>query len=532
LVLYTLFLYIGFTTGLFAQPSNDNCSTAIAITVGNGNCSSILYTNVAATSVGDPATPACWTPNSLDNTVWFTFVATTSDVEISTNFSGTLANTQLAVFSGSCGALTQLACQEDINTAGGLVHTDVILHGLTVGNTYYLMVDGNGNTTGTFGICVQQALPIGPTLPVQDCVTSQTLCNLNTISVPDGIGGVGVNQENPSCFGTPGERSSNWYTFTAGTTGTLAFTIIPNSTIDYDFAVYNTTTSCPGTEISCNWSGTTGVNGETGLGCSGVQCNPTITVTAGQTYTILIDRFTATSSAGFTLDFTGTTATVASPNPSFTATTACIGTATQFTNSTIGNYNYNWSFGDGFTSNAQNPSHTYAAAGSYTVTLLVTALPGGCQNAITHTVTVNPIPTVDAGIGGTICSGRCINLAGSTNAVGSVAPITFSNTTSYPIPDNDINGVYSPIIVSGISPAAITATSIASVCLNISHAWDEDLDIFLQCPDGTRIQLSTDNGSSFSNYTGTCFSTAAATSITSGTPPFTGTFLPEILLPY
>ncbi|WP_162128455.1 PKD domain-containing protein [Flavobacterium phycosphaerae] len=374
--LYVCLIYIGFSTGLFAQPANDACGSAIPIAVTAGSCNSTFYTNVAATTVGDPATPACWSPNSLSHSVWFSFVATLADIEISTNFSGTLANTQLAVFSGSCGSLTQIACQEDINPATGLYHTDIILHGLTVGNTYYLLVDGNGNTTGTFGICAQEALPIGPTLPVQDCITASTLCNLNSVSVPNGTGSVGVNQESPSCFGAPGERSSNWYSFTVATSGILQFAITPTSVIDYDFAVFNTSSSCPGTEISCNWSGTTGPGGVTGLGCSGPQCNPTFTVTAGQTYTILVDRFTATSSAGFTLDFTGTTATVTSPNPSFTATTACVGTPTQFTNTTNGNYTYNWTFGDGFTSTLKNPTHTYAAAGTYNATLLLTAVPG------------------------------------------------------------------------------------------------------------------------------------------------------------
>ena len=181
--LYLIVICIGFSTSLFAQPANDACASAIPLTVGTGSCSSILYTNVAATSSGDPAIPACWSPNTMNNTVWFSFVATTADIEISTNFGGTLANTQLAVYSGSCGSLTQIACQEDINTGGLLLHTDVILHGLTIGNTYYLLVDGNNNTTGTFGIRAQTALPIGPTLPVQDCATAQTLCNLNSVSV-------------------------------------------------------------------------------------------------------------------------------------------------------------------------------------------------------------------------------------------------------------------------------------------------------------------------------------------------------------
>ncbi|MGC4042083.1 MAG: PKD domain-containing protein [Flavobacterium sp.] len=522
-----LLLWVGLTTLAYAQPSNDACGSAIPITVGVGTCSSILYTNAAATSVGDPAVPACWNPASLSHSVWFSFVATSADIEISTNFGGTLANTQLAVYSGTCGSLTQIGCQENINTAGGLLHTDVILHGLTLGNTYYLLVDGNGNTTGTFGICAQQSLPVGPALPIQDCVGAQTLCGLANIVVPNGPGGVGSSTEAPSCFGAPGERSSSWYSFTAATSGNLAFTITPNSVIDYDFAIFDTTTSCPGTEVECNWDPATGATGTTGLGCTGFQCEPTLAVVAGHTYTILVDRYTATSAAGFTMSFAGTTASFASPNPTFTATTACLGTPTQFTNTTNGNFTYNWNFGDGFTSNLENPTHTFTTSGPQNVTLLLTAVPGGCQNAITQVVNVTPIPTVDAGIGGNVCPGNCITLNGSTNAVGSVGQTNFTNSNTYNIPDNSTTGVLSPITVTGVTPAAITASSIASVCLSISHIWVEDLDIFLQCPDGTRIRLSDDNGADGENYTNTCFTPTATNPITAGTAPFSGTYAPE-----
>ena len=47
-----------------------------------------------------------------------------------------------------------------------------------------------------------------------------------------------------------------------------------------------------------------------------------------------------------------------------------------------------WNFGDGGTSTATNPSHTYAAGGTYTVTLTVTDN-GGAQNAKSSPVTVS-----------------------------------------------------------------------------------------------------------------------------------------------
>ncbi|WP_406042581.1 PKD domain-containing protein [Succinimonas sp.] len=48
---------------------------------------------------------------------------------------------------------------------------------------------------------------------------------------------------------------------------------------------------------------------------------------------------------------------------------------------------YTWSFGDGQTSSDQNPSHTYAKAGSYDVSLMVSD--GSLSNYISQTVTVS-----------------------------------------------------------------------------------------------------------------------------------------------
>ncbi len=67
-----------------------------------------------------------------------------------------------------------------------------------------------------------------------------------------------------------------------------------------------------------------------------------------------------------------------------------------------------------------------------------------------------------------------------------------------------------------------------NVSLDISHSWDSDLTISLTSPAGTTVVLSDRNGANGAlNYTNTVFDDAAATAITAGSAPFTGSFQPE-----
>lgn len=57
---------------------------------------------------------------------------------------------------------------------------------------------------------------------------------------------------------------------------------------------------------------------------------------------------------------------------------------------------WNWNFGDAGTSTTQSPTHTYASAGPYTVTLSVTTDKGCLSNPIlSRDITVNPQPVTD-----------------------------------------------------------------------------------------------------------------------------------------
>ncbi len=122
---------------------------------------------------------------------------------------------------------------------------------------------------------------------------------------------------------------------------------------------------------------TGGVNGWSwtfGDGGASSQQNPTRRFTAPGTYTVTLIAFRNSESAT-----TSQTITVAAPAPvtppvsaAFEVTPAApvAGGSIAFSDRSTGSpTSWAWSFGDGGTSNAQNPTHVYAAPGVYTVNL-------------------------------------------------------------------------------------------------------------------------------------------------------------------
>jgi subtilisin-like proprotein convertase family protein len=94
--------------------------------------------------------------------------------------------------------------------------------------------------------------------------------------------------------------------------------------------------------------------------------------------------------------------------------------------------------------------------------------------------------------------------------------------TPVSIPDNNPTGASSIITVA--SPYNVLGVK---VLVNITHTYTGDLQLMLISPDSTTVALSTNNGSSGNNYVNTLFDDDAATPISSGSPPFTGSFRPD-----
>lgn len=115
------------------------------------------------------------------------------------------------------------------------------------------------------------------------------------------------------------------------------------------------------------------------------------------------------------------------------------------------------------------------------------------------------------------CAFGIITISGQTFTASPNAPINDFATTEY------------NITVSGLSPSVLDTINfgLETVCIDLTHTWDADLNIYIIAPDGTSGMLSLGNGGSDDNYTNTCFNQTASTPIAMGNAPFTGTFKPQ-----
>ncbi len=105
---------------------------------------------------------------------------------------------------------------------------------------------------------------------------------------------------------------------------------------------------------------------------------------------------------------------------------------------------------------------------------------------------------------------------------------SFTASSPLSVPDNNAAGVVSNLAVAVSWPNGGILTDV-NVRVDVSAGDDQDIDIWLEHPDGTLAYLTSDNGAANPNYTNTVFDIQASTCITTAglAAPFTGTFLPE-----
>jgi gliding motility-associated-like protein len=156
-----------------AAPGNNECTGAKALTV-NASCVNTSTTSFAATQSTNVATSCNGTP---DDDVWFSFVANNYTQTIKVTPTGSLLmDPVVELYSGTCGSMTSLAC-EDSTYSGEM--EDMTATGLVPGNTYYIRVFDYYSDGGyPFDICVSGSPIVVGTQPNDDPCTAIHLPNV------------------------------------------------------------------------------------------------------------------------------------------------------------------------------------------------------------------------------------------------------------------------------------------------------------------------------------------------------------------
>ena len=208
-------------------PANDECSGAVALTVGNNfNSNPITATSVSATTNG---VSTCVTTGSNNvNNVWFSVVVPPSGsvtVETASLTGSSFADSIMEMYSGSCGTLTSVGCNDDVSGASNRF-SKVSVTGQTPGSTLYVSVwkFGPTNPDGEFRVSaydssvlatsetavVKNNLKVYPN-PFSDILNISDVKNVKSVSVIDLSGRVVKTIDNPSSALQLGDLKQGMY---------------------------------------------------------------------------------------------------------------------------------------------------------------------------------------------------------------------------------------------------------------------------------------------------------------------------------
>ncbi len=186
-------------------------------------------------------------------------------------------------------------------------------------------------------------------------------------------------------------------------------------------------------------------------------------------------------------------------------------------------YQYNWT-GSGL---LQTTGDTIQVVPQTTGYIAVDARDTVCINFDSINIIVNPVPNVSLQSSDTlICIDDTVTL-NSTISQAFTRTVYFADSTLVPIPDNNASGGLSTIVVSSLNDTVINDSTIAYVCLNITHPRDGDISAYLISPAGDSIRLFANLGGNVANYYSTCFSSLSPTNIYWGNAPYAGFWFPQ-----
>lgn len=178
-----------------------------------------------------------------------------------------------------------------------------------------------------------------------------------------------------------------------GCTDTATTTVTVHPVPEADFLVSPFAQQFPSATIDLNNTTATGpwtYTWDFGDGTTSTLQDP-LTHTYGTWGTFTVQLVAAN---GACQDTTERTITISPPLPTagfIGQGEGCAPLSVQFTNTSLLGETYQWIFGDGGTSQAENPLYTWNTPGTYTVTLVVTAVGGGVNTAVkVDSIVVHP----------------------------------------------------------------------------------------------------------------------------------------------
>ena len=268
-------------------------------------------------------------------------------------------------------------------------------------------------------------------------------------------------------------------------------------TVNFTNTSYNPS---PGTPLSYWWN--FGVPGSTSDTSN--LSNPIFTYPDTGTYLV---HLVVSQPGQNGLDCTDTTTALVYVYPTFTtlfaAPNVCLDSSIHFSDQTISTSGltnaWSWTFGDGTSSNQQNPTHTYAAPGTYSVRLINQNVLG-CKDTAVNSITVYPKPAASF----TTDTGFCYPAASvfTNTSTGSIATYNWNfgsgaggtSTTANPTYSYPAAGNYTATLID-ISANGCKDTATHNIAVHPLPVITTSGDAFI-CPYAS-AQLSATGGTTY-----------------------------------
>lgn len=214
----------------------------------------------------------------------------------------------------------------------------------------------------------------------------------------------------------------------------------------------------------------------------------------------------------------------------FTPNNICQNGTFQFFDTVLSSYKpvttRNWTFGDGGSSTAHNPTHFYNSPGTYTVTLIL-GTSQGCTDTIIKTITVLPAPSLSTGSNPSLCQGQTLSAqlqasGASTYSWSPIGGLSCSNCSN-PVASPSVTTTYTVI-----GTATNGCKDTANVTVTVHPLPNVTTGPPLSICNGSTIQLTSSGAISYSwspntNLTCTNCQTPTASPTTTTTYTVTGT---------